>query len=164
MKKIGISIIGVLLVGITIGVIYTKNFTEDQNKSRQKTNQIKENNNQLKVAILSYNQNKKEITKGLSIYYEEQFIKDYPNLIDLFNQNESLIQSISQNEKILTSNCQNQIYQDKEVNQICNTHSKTYQKLLEVYQKDIKSLNKMIELYNEGKEDKLALFQSQYGK
>ena len=70
MKKIGISIIGVLLVGITIGVIYTKNFTEDQNKSRQKMNQIKENNNQLKVAILSYNQNKKEITKGLYIYYE----------------------------------------------------------------------------------------------
>lgn len=164
MKKLGISIIGILLVGIIVGVIYTKNITEDQNKSRQKMNLIKENNNQIKVAILSYNQNKKAITEYLSIYYEEQFIKDYPNIINLFNQNESLIQSISQNEKILTSNCQNQIYQEKEVNQICNTHSKTYQKLLEVYQKDIESLNKMVALYNEGNEDKLALFQSQYEK
>ena len=52
MKKIGISIIGVLLVGITIGVIYTKNFTEDQNKSRQKMNQIKENNKSAKKIFI----------------------------------------------------------------------------------------------------------------
>ena len=164
MKKIGISIIGVLLVGITVGVIYTKNFTEDQNKSLQKMNQIKESNNNLKENIISYNQNKKSITEYLSIYYEEQFIKDYPTIMDLFNKNETIIKEVSQQEKKLNTNCQNQIYQDKEVNQICNTHSKTYQKLLEVYQKDIKSLNKTIELYNEGKEDKLALFQSQYVK
>lgn len=164
MKKIGISILAILLLGITIGLIYTKNFTEDKNKSLQKMNQIKESNSKLKDNIISYNKNKKEITEYLSIYYEEQFIKDYPTIIELFNKNETLIEQVSQQEKTLNTNCKNQIYQDKEVNNICKTHAKTYQKLLEVYQKDIESFNQTITIYNENTEEKLELFQSKYEK
>ena len=164
MKKIGISILAILLLGITIGLIYTKNFTEDKNKSFQKMNQIKESNNILKENIISYNKNKKAITEYLSIYYEEQFIKDYPIIIELFNQNETVIEQISQQEKILNGNCKNQIYQDKEVNNICKTHAETYQKLLEVYQKDIESFNQTIMIYNDNTEEKLNLFQSKYIK
>lgn len=164
MKKIGISILAILLLGITIGLIYTKNFTEDKNKSLQKMNQIKEDNSKLKDNIISYNKNKKEITEYLSIYYEEQFIKDYPTIIELFNKNEALIKQVSQQEKTLNTNCKDQIYRDKEVNNICKTHTKTYQKLLEVYQKDIESFNQTITIYNENTEEKLELFQSKYEK
>ena len=164
MKKIGISILAILLLGITIGLIYTKNFTEDKNKSLQKMNQIKEDNSKLRDNIISYNKNKKEITEYLSIYYEEQFIKDYPTIIELFNKNEALIKQVSQQEKTLNTNCKNQIYRDKEVNNICKTHTKTYQKLLEVYQKDIESFNQTITIYNENTEEKLELFQSKYEK
>ena len=164
MKKIGISILAIFLLGITIGLIYTKNFTEDKNKSLQKMNQIKESNSKLKDNIISYNKNKKEITEYLSIYYEEQFIKDYPTIIDLFNKNETIIKEVSQQEKTLNTNCKNQIYQDKEVNNICKTYAKTYQKLLEVYQKDIESFNQTITIYNENTEEKLDLFQSKYEK
>ena len=164
MKKLGISILIVLVLGITVGLICSKNFMEDKNKSLQKMNQIKESNNNLKENIISYNQNKKSITEYLSIYYEEQFTKDYPIIIELFNQNETVIEQISQQEKILSSNCKNQIYQDKEVNNICKTHANTYQKLLEVYQKDIESFNQTITIYNDNTEEKLNLFQSKYIK
>ena len=164
MKKIGISILAILLLGITIGLIYTKNFTEDKNKSLQKMNQIKEDNSKLRDNIISYNKNKKEITEYLSIYYEEQFIKDYPTIIELFNKNEALIKQVSQQEKTLNTNCKDQIYRDKEVNNICKTHTKTYQKLLEVYQKDIESFYQTITIYNENTEEKLELFQSKYEK
>ena len=164
MKKIGISILAILLLGITIGLIYTKNFTEDKNKSLQKMNQIKEDNSKLRDNITSYNKNKKEITEYLSIYYEEQFIKDYPTIIELFNKNEALIKQVSQQEKTLNTNCKDQIYRDKEVNNICKTHTKTYQKLLEVYQKDIESFNQTLTIYNENTEEKLELFQSKYEK
>ena len=164
MKKIGISILAILLLGITIGLIYTKNFAEDKNKSIQKMNQIKESNNILKKSIISYNKNKKTITEYLSIYYEEQFIKDYPNIIELFTKNETIINQVSQQEKILNGNCKNQIYQDKEVNNICKTHANTYQKLLEVYQRDIESFNQTITIYNDNTKEKLNLFQSKYIK
>ena len=164
MKKLGISILIVLVLGITVGLICSKNFMEDKNKSLQKMNQIKESNNNLKENIISYNQNKKAITEYLSIYYEEQFTKDYPIIVELFNQNETVIEQISQQEKILSSNCKNQIYQDKEVNNICKTHANTYQKLLEVYQRDIESFNQTITIYNDNTKEKLNLFQSKYIK
>ena len=164
MKKLGISILIVLVLGITVGLICSKNFMEDKNKSLQKMNQIKESNNNLKENIISYNQNKKSITEYLSIYYEEQFIKDYPTIIDLFNKNETIIKEVSQQEKKLNTNCKNQIYRDKEVNNICKTHANTYQKLLEVYQKDIDSFNQTITIYNDNTEEKLNLFQSKYIK
>ena len=102
----------------------------------------------LEQNINNYNGIRDNIETNLNDYYTEKLTNDYNTYIDLLTKEENTIKQIETNIDNIKNNCQNRIFNEKEVNNICNTYKDYYETVVNIFIKDKNQVNKMITTYN----------------
>ena len=154
-KNLIISIIIVIIVLLIALIII------NISKSKKQTNINKEmiikSYNNLTTSVKSYNEVRTkydEMTKDfvLSTYKSKQ--TEYEELLNKYND---IIKNIDSEVTQLNGYC-TQLYDDGEVNKICDGYKNLYEKLINIYVTDLNNYNDKIKAYNEYQNESLKLF------
>lgn len=148
-----ISIILILLV-LTILVI---NIINDKKKSKVNMELIKHNYNELSTTVTEYNQIRTDLSHKLNNFIYEDYLKEHDSYIELLTKYNNNINSIDKNINIINDKC-GVIYDDINVNKICDSYKVLYEKLINLYILDLTNYNNKITSYNEYKKDDIELF------
>lgn len=145
-KKLVIIVILLIISGFIITFI--KNFQDNKKTTEKTMNEITTDYKKLEQNINEYNGIRESIETNLNDYYTEKLSSDYNTYIDLLKKEENSIKEIETNINSIKNNCQNRIFNEKEVNNICNTYKEYYETVVNIFIKDINQINKMITTYN----------------
>lgn len=163
-KKKNILIVLIIIFIITVLTIsitkFIKSFNEDAIRTQELITTIKTNYTELNENITSYNAQKEKLSNEIASYYQETLTTNYPNLISSLNEYEQIIQNIQKNINKIQENCQDNTFQESQVNSICQNIEETYNQIMTSYIKDIDNFNNIIETYNQTNTNKLEKFNS----
>lgn len=148
MKTKYLIIILIITLAISGIVIFIIDFNHDAKKTTQTMQIIKKTSVKLDSNITEYNINRDDLAKKTSTYYKDNFVNDYKNILEILNNQEQTIKNTTKNVKILDKNCQNNIFNDSSINNICNTYKLTYEQIINVYVNDIENFNNLVDTYN----------------
>jgi len=145
-KKI-ILIIFAIVVFIILG-IFIFNIISDKIKTNKKMENI--NNAYIKIGELveSYKSFKDYMYKSLNDLYEETIDFVHSENLSLLGTYEDKVFLIEEQVNILNDECIT-IYNDKKVNDICNSYKTDFEKIVNLLVSDILEYNKTIKKYNE---------------
>lgn len=158
-KKKTILILLLVIIILVIGTcIWIKNLKEDNKQSNLMMEQIKNENNKLEQSIEKYNNNRKDLASLLENSYTEEFNTQYEQVIASLTKIDDTIKEVQKTIHTLDKKCKNQVYSNKEVNQVCSTYQEYYEKIVNTYINDSNQVNQIIEEYNQEKMEKLELY------
>lgn len=147
MKK-KIIIIVILLAISGLAITFIKNFQDNKQVTEKTKIKITSEYKKLEQNINNYNGIRDNIETNLNDYYTEKLTNDYNTYIDLLTKEENTIKQIETNIDNIKNDCQNRIFNEKEVNNICNTYKDYYETVVNIFIKDKNQVNKMITTYN----------------
>ena len=154
-KKLIITGVGVTAIVLIGGIsIFVTNIMDAKKEMEENANYIKENYQNLTKNVESYNQirtNYTDMSKDFILDTYKDSHQEYLNLLTKYNET---IKDIDENIKNISSKC-DLIYDDHEVNKICQSYDTLYEKLVNLYITDISNHNEIIDKYNNYKSDKL---------
>ena len=154
MKK-KIIIIVILLAISGLAITFIKNFQDNKQVTEKTKIKITSEYKKLEQNINNYNGIRDNIETNLNDYYTEKLTNDYNTYIDLLTKEENTIKQIETNIDNIKNDCQNRIFNEKEVNNICNTYKDYYETVVNIFIKDKNQVNKMITTYNNTTNNKL---------
>ena len=155
-KKI-IIIVTILIILISSISLIISSIIKDKKETTKNIELIKYNSEQLNENVLEYNEIRKELSAKLNNFMYDKFIDDkekYEEILVKYNKN---IEKIDNNIKNIDDRCK-VIYNDKDINNICNNYKINYEKLINLYVSDINIYNQKIVSYNEYKSENIELF------
>ena len=117
---------------------------------------INTNYKELQDNVLEYNNIRTEYSSKIKDVYLDSFkdkIEEYNSLLDKYNK---VIEKIDKNIDNI-NNKYNMLYNDININKVCNSYKVSYEKLINLYINDINNYNDKIKEYNEYKKDNIEL-------
>lgn len=148
-KIIVIVIMIIIVIIIAIGInTFIKNIKEDNKKTTERMNLIKEEYHNLEENIKKYNETRISLTNKLQEIYTDNLTQDYEKIKKIFQEQEQNIKENQKYVKILDNNCKIQVFSEKKVNTICSNYQQYYEQLVNVYWNDLMNFNKIIKNYN----------------
>lgn len=160
-KIIVIVIMIIIVIFITIGIsIFMKNIKEDNKKTTESMNVIKEEYHNLEENIKEYNETRSSLSNKLQEVYTENLTKDYQEIKNLLLEQEQNIKENQDYIKILDNICKTQVFLENKVNTICYTYQQYYEQLVNVYWNDVLTFNNIIKNYNDTNIDLLEEYVS----
>ena len=123
-------------------------------------NEIKEEYKQFENTLSTYNQNRETFSNYLKDYYQDNLKTDYLKYINLLETQENTINNLTKNITKIETNCQNRLFKEKEINDICNKYQEYYETVVNIYINDYNQVNTMIKSYNNEEVEKLNEYQS----
>ncbi len=146
----------VILLGIIISItLWIKKLNEDSKESLIIMNEIKEIYQSFEKNIDIYNETRTSLATYLEDSYIEELPKVHSEIISLLSDIEKNLQEDESIIKKLDERCPNKIFQEKEVNNICNSYQIYYEKLVNIYVNDTIKVNKLIGNYNQDRTNPL---------
>ena len=155
--------VGVVLFGVIVLSILSliKSFNKDKQEMLESGNLIKEAYDNVKKEVENYNNIRIDIAKLTDNFYYSTIVDVYDDNLEKFNTYDSIINDITKQITVIDSKC-GQLYNEKEVNDICNIYKKDYETIVNVFINDINSYNNKLSSYNDDEEGNLELFKSNY--
>ena len=155
-KKLFITISIILVISIVI-VLLVVSINKDKDMINKNMEIIKDSYNNLSDNVDEYNRIRTELSGKLSDFIYESYEEEHDSYIELLNIYNNNIKNIDENVEKINGRCQF-IYSDKDVNKICDSYKKIYEKLINIYIDDINNYNDKITSYNNYKESNIELF------
>lgn len=161
MKKLKIKpkvlIISSVLLIIIIVVITILSIISSNKKNKENIDIIKNNYQSLVDEIANYNEIRSEYIKLSQNFYLETYAENHDKYLDILTKYNENIKKIDTSVNNISKPCK-KIYKDKDINKICSSYSKTYEKLVNLYVGDLFTYNKNITKYNTYKNVSLDSF------
>ena len=155
MKKVIVVLIILLVLGFGI-FVYTS-FQKEQKISYENAKIIETNYAELTDNVNTYNEIRKELNNKLSSFFYDKFLKEKESYEEILSRYNDIIVKIDNNVSNIDSKC-NIIYKNIEINRVCNSYKTTYEKLINIYVKDLINYNNKIKGYNEYKNAEEELY------
>ena len=155
MKKI---ILIIVIIGLIIGcyLIYN-NIQKEKLLTKDNMNIIENNYKELTNNVNDYNTIRKELNDKLSLFFYDNYLKEKNKYEEILNKYNDTITKIDSNINNIDTRC-NVIYKKIDINKICSSYKTLYEKLINLYVKDLKTYNDKVTGYNDYKKAEEQLF------
>lgn len=154
-KKIVLIVVGVVIF-LVIG-IFVFSIVKDKIETNKKIENIKVTHEDLKNKVKSYNMLRVNLYRSFEeIYHNDIHFIHSENTSLLYDYEDKVIFMLDVG-KELDKNCVT-IYNNKEVDNICNTYRKDLEIIANVFISDVNEYNAEIDKYNKENNDNLELF------
>ena len=164
MKKkylfIGIGFVLFLTV-IVCCLLLIKSFNKDKQEVLENGNIINDSYDKVKSEVTEYNQMRIDIASLIDNFYYSTIANEYEANLEKFKKYDNIVNNITNEINVIDGKC-NQIYQDKNINDICNNYKNDYETIVNVFVNDINNYNNKLANYNKDEEQYLELFKSSY--
>lgn len=155
-KKI-IMIIVIIITVIAVLSLIALNIVKNKRIMDNEINSINLAYEKLSNSVNSYNEIRtkyNELSKEIILDSYKDKYEEYNDLLTKYN---SVIMDIDKYIDLIDKKCY-RLYDDSNVNNICNNYKNTYEKLINLYISDILSYNNNLKKYNDYKNDNLSMF------
>lgn len=159
-KRIIIGII-ISLIIITGAIIINIKIKKDNTLKEENKIAIKNNYNDLSKEVDNYNKIREEYIELASDFFYETYTDKHNDYIEILNKYTDTMNNITKNIDNIDSRC-NIIYDDININKICNSYKTLYEKLINLYIYDIKDYNKKITGYNDYMNKNIDIYNIEY--
>lgn len=153
-KKLILGIITIVM--ITAITIFILTIVKDRKEKNSNMESIRNNYNLLTTSINNYNEIRSKYNEMSSVLlidsYKEKH-EEFVSLLEEYNKEMENIDTYITNIKLRCTG----IYNDSEINKVCNSYKTVYEKLVNLYISDIDNYNDFITKYNENKNEELEL-------
>ena len=151
-KNVIISIIVIVL--LTVIVILTISVNKERKESKNNMEIIRKNYNLLTTSINKYNEIRNKYNDLSSVLIMDSYKDKEKELSELFNNYTAEIKNIDNYINNISLRC-NGLYNDNEINKVCNSYALVYEKVINLYASDVDNYNEFINEYNEYKNDNI---------
>ena len=155
-KKI---IITSLIIIVIVLILLLVKINQEQTKTRNNIEIIKQNYEELKININNYNSDRSKLINN-NDYYQETFKESYEELIKILSSIDNDTSKITKNIENIDNCCQNKFYKDSNITNICKKYKTTYEKTVNTFINDINDINLLIEKYNNETNSNLVKYSS----
>lgn len=148
----------IIIVVITLGIV------NGSKKNTENINIIKDNYQSLIDEIANYNTIRSDYIELSKNFYLETYDKNHDKYLDILTKYNENIKKIDNTINNLLKPCE-KIYKNKDINKICSSYHKTYEKVINLYVSDLLTYNENITKYNTYKNlsiDKFKMIHSDY--
>lgn len=160
-KKLPIITVIIFLIAIFISLtFFINNLKKDSNQNLNTMEQIKEDYLSLEEVISQYNNTRTTLIDTLTNTYTQTFSQSYGDITTLLESIENNLVEAQELTTKLDQNCQDKLYNETTVNNICQNYQEYYEQLANIYLNDIKEVNDRIITYNNSSENKLKEYTS----
>ena len=149
-----VVIIIVILV-ISVVVIGINKEKRDINNNME---QIRKSYSFLTGSINKYNDIRTEYIDKTSVLILDDFKDKHADFINILDQYNEVMKNIDSYISNINYRCM-YLYNDNEINNICNSYKGIYEKVVNLYVNDLNNYNNLITKYNEYNEEKLPLYE-----
>lgn len=153
------SLIGLMMIVLII--ILISNFNNDKKEMLENEKIISESYERVKEEVINYNKIRKDVSEFINNFYYSTISKEYSNNLDKFKEYDEIVNNITNEIFKIDSRC-NQIYQDKDINNICDNYKNDYETIVNVFVNDMNNYNNKLTNYNNNSNSNLDLFKSSY--
>lgn len=158
--KTSIILIVIVVIGILINN-FIKSINEDKRITIENIEIIEESYKELKKEVENYNNSRKEIATFINNFYYDTIENSYQSNLELLKKHDNTIGKITEKINILNKKC-NIVYNDTQINNICNNYKKDYEVIINVFINDINNYNNKLSSYNKDNNKELELFKSEF--
>ena len=155
-KNLIISIMCVILLTGILILVLVVNKERKENKNNMEF--IRKNYNLLTSSINNYNEIRNKYNQLSSVLIMDSYKDKEEEFSELFKDYSKEINNIDNYINNINLRC-NGIYNDSEINKVCNSYKLVYEKVINLYVSDIDNYNKFIEEYNEYKKENIELIE-----
>lgn len=155
-KKI---IITSFIVIVIVLILLLIRIYQEKTKTRNNIEIIKQNYEELKININNYNSDRSKLINN-NDYYQETFKESYEELIKILSSIDNDTSKITKNIENIDNCCQNKLYKDSNITNICKKYKTTYEKTVNTFINDINDINLLIEKYNNETNSNLVKYSS----
>lgn len=156
---IWVSIITVILLIITITATVVINIKKEKALIKENIEIIKTNYENLSNNVEEYNKIRSEHNNKMTNFFYETYLKNKEEYEKTLNDYNNIIIKIDTSIENINKKCNQTIYEDSNIVNICSNYEVLYEKLINLYVTDIKNYNKNVAGYNEYKKDNVQLFE-----
>ena len=159
-----ILIIVILLVSVVVisfVTMFVNNINEDKEIVKKNIETINETYESYKDEVNNYNKSREDISLFINNFYYDKIENEYSNNLEKLNNYDEIMNKITNKIKIFEEKCIT-IYNDNNINSICNNYKNDYEIIVNVYLNDINNYNNKLNSYNKDNNKKLDLFKSKY--
>ena len=161
-KKIIISIIViVLIIIISLLILLIGKIKNDKQISNENIEIITINYEKLSKNIDDFNQIRNEYVELSSEFFYETYLEEEKKYLDILSRYKDNINKITLNINNIDDKCY-MLYDDLSINKKCNTYKIIYEKLINLYIRDVKDYNNKIDGYNNYKNSNINFFEIEY--
>lgn len=163
-KKIIILITVIIIITLVVGgiLLFLNNLSKDANQTKELMQEIKTNYQTFEENITEYNTTRTNLSNIIKDTYLENLATNYQNIINELTNIENNLKESETITNQITNLCQDKLFQETKVNNICTTTKTNYDKLVSVYKDDIIKVNNIIKNYNDTNTGKLTEYTSIY--
>lgn len=136
---------GIFLIGIVILVF---SIISDKRSEKNNIKIIESNYQEIVNEVSNYNDVRSEYILLLQDFYLSTYQNDHDKYIDILDRYDSVMKKLDEIVLNLEEPCQ-KLYKDGDINKICQSYGKTYEKLVNLYVSDINKYNDNINMYND---------------
>ena len=152
-------IITSLIIIVIVLILLLVKINQEQTKTRNNIEIIKQNYEELKININNYNSDRSKLINN-NDYYQETFKESYEELIKILSSIDNDTSKITKNIENIDNCCQNKFYKDSNITNICKKYKTTYEKTVNTFINDINDINLLIEKYNNETNSNLVKYSS----
>ena len=155
-KNILIIISIIVVVSFILIIVFKTN--QDRKETDNNMQIIKKNYALLSNNVNKYNEIRNKYSEMSNVLIMDTYKEKHEDYITLITEYNDVIKEIDNYINNINLRC-NTIYPDIEINNICSSYKKTYEKLINLYVNDINNYNDFITKYNEYKKEELPLIE-----
>ena len=160
-SKIFVILIIIVIVFVCLGLfLFFKGILDDSKITNQRIGEIKNINVDMNDTINDYNNSRKTLSLLLDSTYTDNLNDKYDNIVLLLNKEETFVKSAKDIVLKLDNDCDGKFYSDAIANGICLSYKVNYEEMCNVFMNDIKNINDMIHIYNNGHTESLQEYVS----
>ena len=161
MKKSLIIIPFIIVIILIIGIfLFITGIKKDSEETIALMTSIKDYNKEFEKEITNYNEQRNNLLKDNSVYFEETFKENYEKIIKTLKDYDNTI-TYSKNTVVnLNNSCKDYKFSQEYVNTICKDFKKTYEQMVNIYINDINNFNNTVKTYNKNTNSNLEEYKS----
>ena len=161
LKNIKLLLVSFFIVlGVILFILIFKNVNDEKKELDIVMEKVITNFDLLNKNINVYNKNRDKLVSSFDSYYLDMLVDDYDSYVNVFMEQEEVVNKIYDNVKKISIYCNGQVFSDSKVNNICNNYENYYEMVVNVYVSDLEKLNELIERYNQNNNGSLSLYES----
>lgn len=146
---------GIFLIGLVILVF---SIISDKRSEKNNIEIIESNYQEIVNEVSNYNDVRSEYVELLRGFYLSTYQDDHDKYIDILNRYNDVMKKIDRTVLNLEEPCQ-KLYKDGDINKICQSYGKTYEKLVNLYVSDLEKYNDNINKYNDYYDKDIELYE-----
>ncbi len=154
-NKKTILIAGGIIIFAALLILVITMYRDKQN-TKNNMESINKNYQSLTVNVTKYNEIRTKYSSLSSVLIMDSYDKKHEEITALLNEYNDVMKKIDNNIININLRCKG-LYNDIEINKICNSYKVTYEKIVNLYVDDLKQYNDFIVKYNEYKMKELPV-------